>query len=297
MSRFEQRPLEDSPIRISQRHLVLSKCRHHFLFWLKFCGDCGEPTERGCRSPLKARPASPPPQPHFHQFQRIMARTGSRKACVNCRQRHLRCDGQLRCRRCDLAGIDCDRGLHAFRHVSFDGEQEGPEDFRPQNKSRVSWRRTRWANESYGEGHREGHHFVDETSAVIEAQRDRREGTGQDGIATDLVNRSVLVSVAPLFVHPDAHLYIALFIGRRNARLHSTADFGNSRQSTAIRTISCSHLLLQQSPIHHRTPALREYSPHVRPGPHAGLRLCDIRRGLASSDGPATRPAGSVWPP
>ncbi|KAL1870827.1 hypothetical protein VTK73DRAFT_2384 [Phialemonium thermophilum] len=113
---------------------------------------------------LAPRPSSRP-QPN-------MGRMDPRKACLNCRQRHLRCDRELpSCRRCRLANLVCDhRVVHSFRNVSFAGHGEHQQQSDRDGSS--------VASPSSADGHWPGlsrvhtvPRIIDETESVVEAYR------------------------------------------------------------------------------------------------------------------------------
>lgn len=98
-----------------------------------------------------------------------MGRMDTRKACLNCRQRHLRCDRELpSCRRCRLSGLVCDhRVVHSFRNVSFRGNHSPT---RPGDDTAPSLDQDRSRRPEDGGAQPL---FVDETDLVIEAHRKR----------------------------------------------------------------------------------------------------------------------------
>lgn len=93
-----------------------------------------------------------------------MGRAGSRRACLNCRQRHLRCDReQPSCRRCKYMNVACKRSeVHSFRNIILDGDLS-------QSEHQVN---TLPSQDKEPHGQRNAL-FVDETRSVIESHEKR----------------------------------------------------------------------------------------------------------------------------
>ncbi|KAE8136462.1 hypothetical protein BDV38DRAFT_283949 [Aspergillus pseudotamarii] len=93
-----------------------------------------------------------------------MPRTESRKACLNCRQRHLKCDReQPSCRRCRDSKVACKQSaVHSFRNTVLDGDFNRSE----QRVDTLPGQDTEPSDQIQTR-------FVDQTRSVIEAHRRR----------------------------------------------------------------------------------------------------------------------------
>lgn len=130
-----------------------------------------------------------------HKAGTGMGRMDTRKACLNCRQRHLRCDRELpSCRRCRLSGLICDhRVVHSFRNVSFHGHRS-PAGLGGDIVPSVGQGQSRRPEDGGAQPL-----FVDETDLVIEAHRKRtpqaQEEQDQRNVGASEVSQSRIIPI------------------------------------------------------------------------------------------------------
>lgn len=108
-----------------------------------------------------------------------MARVETRKACFNCRERHLKCDQeQPSCRRCRVSNLQCqNRANHSFRRVTFNQSSPSPTSQSERISSLPSGQdERRDASPRRGLTAR----FVDQTQSVIQAHQEQRQSITDD---------------------------------------------------------------------------------------------------------------------
>lgn len=105
-----------------------------------------------------------------------MARVQARKACLNCRRSHLKCDQELpSCRRCTLSNLSCEHPVsHSFRRVKFNGRHEVTGRERGFSAPPASSGDSGLRGVGQQSPQRESSaRFVDETTSAIETQQRR----------------------------------------------------------------------------------------------------------------------------
>ena len=95
----------------------------------------------------------------------------SRKACLNCRRRHIKCDEETpTCRRCRVADLKCEhRFVHGFRTISFDHLEHSPSN--EQTEAEPKPELSQNASDAQTKTKIGSGAFVDETSSIIEAHQ------------------------------------------------------------------------------------------------------------------------------
>ncbi|KAL2825682.1 hypothetical protein BJY01DRAFT_256201 [Aspergillus pseudoustus] len=145
-----------------------------------------------------------------------MSPNRTKKACINCRQRHVKCDRRQPCTRCSDSNLPCKQPtVHAFCNVSFAGD----------HSLKVDRASIGLSNADSEERSEKEAVFIDETPSVVNARVDTGslvDGQLETSNGIDSPPQQLSPSAEFLFNHPPSIVGLPLAAGVHHANLSKT---------------------------------------------------------------------------